>query len=60
MSIHKSLKSGSVLQRPRNVLKRAERIAILKEQGKFTDEETSVFNLPKVKGEQKLKKGKKK
>ena len=47
MSIHKSLVSKSKLKRERNVLTRAERLAILKKDGRW-DEEKSVFGIPKV------------
>lgn len=47
MTIHKSLKSASTLKRARNVLTRAERLKILGEDGRWT-EEKSVFGLPKV------------
>ena len=47
MSLHKSLKSQSSLQRHRNVLTRPERIARLKELGRWTDESTAL-RLPKV------------
>jgi len=46
MSIHSSLKSSSSLERHRNVLSRAERLKILKEQEKW-DENKSVFGLQK-------------
>ncbi|MCR4317002.1 MAG: small basic protein [Planctomycetes bacterium] len=55
MSIHKSLKRGNALSRPRNVLKRHERIQALTKIGRIT-EDASVFNLPKTKGEFKMKK----
>ena len=47
MSLDKSLKSKSSLERHRNVLKRAERIEHLNEVGKWT-EESSPFGLPKI------------
>lgn len=47
MSIDKSLKRKNQLARARSVLTRAERIAILKEDGRFT-EGRSPFGLPKV------------
>jgi len=47
MSLHKSLKSKSSLQRHRNVLTRAERIAQLKELGRW-EEGSSALRLPKV------------
>lgn len=47
MSLDKSLKSKSALERHRNVLTRAERIEKLKEQDRWTDE-MSPTGLPKV------------
>ncbi len=47
MSIDKSLKLHSALQRPRSVLSRAERISTLRESGKW-EEGQSIFGLPKV------------
>lgn len=47
MSMDSSLKSKSTLERHRNVLSRAERIAILKETGVWT-EEMGASGLPKV------------
>lgn len=47
MSIDKSLKKPSGVIRARNVLKRAERIQILKEQERFADGQ-SPTGLPKV------------
>ncbi|RKY39527.1 MAG: small basic protein [Candidatus Omnitrophota bacterium] len=47
MSQHRSLKT-STLSRHRNVLKRIERIKILKEQGKWKEGD-SFFALPKIK-----------
>ncbi len=47
MSLDKSLKSGSQLQRHRNVLTRPERIAKLQELGTWEDD-ASPFGLPKV------------
>lgn len=47
MTIHKSLKGASTLRRARNVLSRAERLKILADDGRWT-EEKSVFGLPKV------------
>ena len=46
MSMDTSLKSKSTLQRHRNVLSRAERIAILKENGMWSEGKAS--GLPKV------------
>lgn len=47
MSLDHSLKSKSTLARHRNVLTRAERVARLKELGKWSDDMT-VLGLPKV------------
>lgn len=47
MSIDRSLKIKGALTRHRNVLSRAERIEMLKEEQRWTEEE-SVFGLPKV------------
>ena len=48
MSVDKSLRLQSALQRARSVLSRAERIAELREAGKWRDGDT-VFGLVKVK-----------
>jgi len=48
MSIDKSLKKGGGLIRARNVLTRAERLALLQEDEKWTADK-GVFNLPKTK-----------
>jgi small basic protein (TIGR04137 family) len=48
MSIDKSLKKGIGLTRARNVLSRAERLAVLQELDRWTPEH-GVFNLPKTK-----------
>jgi small basic protein (TIGR04137 family) len=48
MSIDKSLKRGGGLARVRNVLRRAERLALLQEDGKWTSDK-GVFNVPKTK-----------
>jgi small basic protein (TIGR04137 family) len=47
MSLDKSLKGKDTLQRHRNVLRRAERIDVLKELGRWTDDSTAL-GLPKV------------
>ena len=47
MTLHKSLKSGNTLKRARSVLSRAERIAILEDEGRW-EEGQSVFGIPKV------------
>ena len=56
MSLDRSLKSASSLVRHRNVLKRDERLAQLKEEEKW-NESKSVFGLPKV-GHRKMTVGK--
>jgi small basic protein (TIGR04137 family) len=48
MSVHRSLRSADALERHRNVLTRAERIAKLKEQERWDEEKQSVFGLPKI------------
>lgn len=48
MSLDVSLKAKNSLQRHRNVLTRAERLAKLVEQEKFDLEKDSVVGLPKV------------
>jgi len=48
MSIHRSLKSSGQIRRKRNVLKRFERIDILKEDGRLKDGD-KVWGLPKTK-----------
>ncbi len=48
MSIDKSLRIQGKLVRPRNVLRRVERIKILREEGRW-DPEKSVYGIPKVK-----------
>lgn len=48
MSIDKSLKKGGGLTRARNVLTRAERLALLQEDERWKPE-NGVFNLPKTK-----------
>jgi small basic protein (TIGR04137 family) len=57
MSIDRSLKVQSSLARHRNVLSRAERVARLKQQERWT-EDMGAIHLPKV-GNRKLKTGKK-
>ena len=49
MSLHSSLKSGSKITAKRNVLKRFERIELLKERGKWKEGDRA-FGLPKTKG----------
>ena len=48
MSIHKSLRSKSKLQRQRNVLKRSERIEKLEDEGRWTEGDP-IFGLPTTK-----------
>jgi small basic protein (TIGR04137 family) len=48
MSIDKSLKKGGSLARSRNVLKRAERLALLQEDERWKPAQ-GVYNLPKTK-----------
>ena len=48
MSQHPSLKSSDKMKQHRSVLKRYERLRILKEKGTWSEED-SVFGLPKVK-----------
>lgn len=48
MSMDKSLRKGGGLARARNVLKRAERLAILQEDERWAPQQ-GVFNLPKTK-----------
>lgn len=48
MSLDRSLKSRNALSRHRNVLNRAERLDILEEEGRWTEENNSIFGLPKV------------
>lgn len=51
MSQHASLKSANKIQARRNVLKRFERVEILKKQGRWKDGQR-VFGLPKTKPEE--------
>lgn len=48
MSMDKSLKKGGGLARARNVLTRAERLALLQEDERWTQTQ-GVYNLPKTK-----------
>lgn len=50
MSQHSSLKSANKIQARRNVLKRFERVEILKKQGRWKEGQR-VFGLPKTKPE---------
>ena len=47
MSVHKSLRVKGGLQRTRNVLKRLERIELMKERGAW-EEGRSIYSLPKT------------
>jgi len=48
MSLHKSLLAGRRAGRHRNVLSREERIAKLEDEGRWNEDGSSVFGLPKV------------
>ena len=48
MSMHKSLKGSSKIRKKRNVLKRFERLDILKDDGRY-EEGQKVWGLPKTK-----------
>jgi small basic protein (TIGR04137 family) len=48
MSLDRSLKGKSTLERHRNVLRRAERVALLEDNDKWTEGKASVFGLVKV------------
>ncbi len=48
MSIHKSLRIKASLLRSRNVLSRHERILQLRKNGRWKEDETSPYGLPKV------------
>ncbi len=48
MSLDRSLKGKSTLERHRNVLRRSERIVMLEDNEKWTEEKSSVFGLVKV------------
>ena len=50
MSQHRSLKGSSTIKAKRNVMKRFERVEVLKKQGRFKDGQR-VFGLPKTKPE---------
>ena len=47
MTLHKSLKSANAMKRQRSVLTRAERVAVLSDDGRWKEGQ-SVFGLPKV------------
>ncbi len=48
MSLDKSLKKGGTLARARNVLTRAERLAVLQDDERWRPE-AGIYNLPKTK-----------
>ena len=48
MSIHSSLKGVDTLRGERSVFTRVERIEALKKEGRFDEENDSVYGLPKV------------
>lgn len=48
MSLDRSLKGKSTLERHRNVLKRSERVTILEDNEKWTEEKSLIFGLLKV------------
>ena len=50
MSLHNSLKASGTMKAKRNVLKRFERVELLKKRGKWKEGER-VFGLPKTKPE---------
>jgi small basic protein (TIGR04137 family) len=54
MSIHSSLKVSGKLAGSRNVWTRAERLTVLKREGRWTDDD-SVLGLPKVRTRFKVK-----
>ena len=61
MSLHRSLKTKpAALNQHRNVLTRAERIARLAAQARFTNDQDSPIGLPKVANRQVVTKKKKK
>lgn len=59
MSIHSSLRASGSMKRTRSVFKRVERLAILQQNARWDDEQ-SVFGLPKVRTQFKVKAKKKK
>ena len=48
MSQHRSLKGSSTVGAKRNVLKRFERVKLLKSRGKWDDAQSSPLGLPKT------------
>jgi len=59
MTIHSSLRGVDTLTGERSVLKRVERITKLAKDGKFDEENDSVWGLPKVRTKFKVVSGKK-
>jgi small basic protein (TIGR04137 family) len=59
MSIHSSLRGADSLVGERSVLTRVERIQKLLKDGKFTEENDSVYGLPKVRTKFRVVSGKK-
>ena len=59
MSIHKSLKPANAMARTRSVYTRAERLAILKLEGRHKDGD-HAYGIPKTRVAKPLKRGKKK
>ncbi|MCK5654890.1 MAG: small basic protein [Candidatus Aureabacteria bacterium] len=51
MSLHPSFGKNSNIQKKRNVLKRHQRIDILKEKGTWSEDKNSIYRLPKTKNE---------
>jgi small basic protein (TIGR04137 family) len=60
MSIHSSLRGVNTLAGERSVLTRIERLARLKKEGKFNEQSSSVYGLPKVRTRFKVAGAKKK
>ena len=52
MSLHPSLKKRGSIKAKRSVLKRYERVDLLKSKGKWNDENGKVLGLPKTKNEE--------
>ncbi|MDD5644293.1 MAG: small basic protein [bacterium] len=52
MSLHPSFGKNSKIKQKRNVLKRHERIDILKKKEKWNEKDSSIFHLPKTKSEE--------
>jgi small basic protein (TIGR04137 family) len=48
MSIHRSFRSSSTMEKHRNVLSRMERIIRMGKLGRWDEDAQSVFNLPKL------------